>query len=67
MVVAAECLAMICGIPPNVLLPFEPWGHIDHAGSECHCLSFDHTGAYVHALSIDHSQSDCVSPPLLSP
>ena len=40
----AESLVKIRGIPPNLLLPFEPRGHIDHAGSECHCLSSDRTG-----------------------
>ena len=41
---AAPCLEKFCGIPPNVLA-FEPWGHIDHTGSECQCLSSDRTGA----------------------
>ena len=31
---AAACLEELHGVPPNVLLPFEPWGHIDHDGSE---------------------------------
>ena len=53
------------GIRGISLLPFEPQGHIDHAGS--HCLFPDCTGAYVHVLSIDHSPSNCVSSPLLSP
>ena len=64
---AAECLVKIRGIPPNVLLPVEPWGHIDHSGRDCHCLSSARTEAYVHALSIDRSPSDYVSSPLLSP
>ena len=51
----------------RVLLPFEPWGHIDHDGSECQCLSSDRTGAYIGALSIDQSPLDSVSSPLLSP
>ena len=61
------CLKTIRGVPPNVLLACEPWGHIDHAGSECQCLSSDRTGAYIHPLSIDQSHRDCTSSPLLSP
>ena len=34
---AAERLTNIRGISPNVLLAFEPWGHVDHAGGECPC------------------------------
>ena len=64
---AAACLKKCQGVPPNALLPFEPWGHIDHGGSQCHCLSSDRTGAYIHALSIDQSPRDSVSSTLLSP
>ena len=64
---AAACLGKFQGVPPNVLLPFEPWGHIDHDGIECQCLSSDRTGAYIHALSIDQSPRDSVVSPLLSP
>ena len=49
-----------------IVLSYEPWGHIDHISSECHCLSSDRNGAYVHALSTDHSPRDCASS-LLSP
>ena len=51
----------------NVLLAFELWGHIDHAGSECHCLSSERTG--VQGLTSMHYQShcDCISSLLLSP
>ena len=64
---AAACQDKFRGVPPNILLAFEPWGHIDHAGSECQCLSCDRTGVYIHALSIDQSHRDCTSSPLLSP
>ena len=62
---AAACLEELHGVQPNVLLPFEPWGHVDH-DSECQCLSSDRTGAYIHALSIDRSPRDSVSSTLLS-
>ena len=55
------------GVPLNVLLPFEPWGHIDHKGTESQCLSSDHTGSYIHVQSIDQSPRDSVLSPLLSP
>ena len=66
---AAACLEKIQGVPPNVklLLPFGPWGHIDHDDSQCQCLSSNRTGAYIHALSIDQSPRDSISSPLLSP
>ena len=37
---------------PNVQLSCEPWGHADHIGEDCGCLSSDSTGAYVHGLSL---------------
>ena len=49
---AAECLMNFKGISPNVLLAFEPWGHVDHTGVECRCRSSDQTGAYVHVWRV---------------
>ena len=40
------------GVSPNDSLSCEPWGHIDHTGRDCACLSSDSTGAYVHDLSL---------------
>ena len=40
------------GVLPNVQLSCEPWGHVDHSGVDCGCLSSDSTGAYVHSLSL---------------
>ena len=40
------------GMSPNVILSCEPWGHMDHSGGGCECLSSDSTGAYVHDLSL---------------
>ena len=40
---AEKCLTNICGVSPNVLLAFEPWGHVDHASGECPCRSSDRT------------------------
>ena len=40
------------GVSPNVILSCEPWGHLDHSGGDCECLSSDSTGAYVHDLSL---------------
>ena len=65
--ISSACLEKLQGVPPNVLLPFEPWGHIDHKGIECQCLSPDHTGASIHVQSIDQSPRDSVLSPLLSP
>ena len=39
------------GVSSDVQLSCEPWGHLDHSGGCCECLSSHHTGAYVHALS----------------
>ena len=43
---------MCRGVSPNVQLSCEPWGHADHIGGDCGCLSSDNSGAYVHALSL---------------
>ena len=40
------------GLSPNVILSCEPWGHMEHSGGGCECLSSDSTGAYVHDLSL---------------
>ena len=64
---ASTCFDKSQSIPPNVLLSFEPWGHLNHDGSECLCLSSDRMGAYIHGLSIDLPPRDTVSSPLLSP
>ena len=40
------------GVSPNVILSCEPWGHMDHSGGDCACLSSDSTGTYVHDLSL---------------
>ena len=40
------------GVSPDVQLSCEPWGHADHSGGGCGCLSSDRTGAYVHGLSL---------------
>ena len=42
----------VCGVAPAVQLSCEPWGHADHSGGSCGCLSSDRTGAYVHGLSL---------------
>ena len=48
----SACLDQSQGVPPNVLLSSEPWGHIDHDGNSCTCLSSDCTAAYIHGLSV---------------
>ena len=40
------------GVSPDLQLSCEPWGHADHNGGGCECLSSDRTGAYVHSLSL---------------
>ena len=42
---------------PDVQLSCEPWGHVDHNGGGCECLSSDRTGAYVHGLSLTPRES----------
>ena len=54
---AAECLTNFNGVSHDVLLDFEPWGHVDHMGVECGCRSSDRTGTYVHAVAFDHPTS----------
>ena len=36
----------------------ERWGHIDHDGEDCACLSSDSTEAYVHDLSLASYERD---------
>ena len=45
-------------LSPNVSLDCEPWGHMDHNGEGCGCLSSDSTGAYVHTLSLAAYERD---------
>ena len=40
------------GVSPDVHLSCEPWGHVNHSGGDCECLSSDRTGAYVHDLAL---------------
>ena len=40
------------GVSPDLQLSCEPWGHADHIGGGCGCLSSDRTGAYIHRLSL---------------
>ena len=49
-IVCALALESLHGLSPNVIMAYEPWGHIDHDGQGCECLSLDCTGAYVHDL-----------------
>ena len=39
-------LERLQGVPPNVQLSCEPWGHMNHKGVDCGCLSSYRTGAY---------------------
>ena len=48
-------LELLRGVPPNVQLSCEPWGHLDHANIDCVCLSSDRMGTYVHKLSVASS------------
>ena len=50
---AAECITDFHRVSPDVLLAYEPWGHVDHVGVACDCRNSDWTGAYVHALASD--------------
>ena len=43
------------GVSLYVLLAYEPWSHVDHAGVACGCRSSDQIGAYVHAVVSGHS------------
>ena len=51
-------LELLRGIPPNVQLSCELWGHLNHADIDCVCLSSDRTGAYIHELSVASSSPD---------
>ena len=46
----------------SLLLSSEPWGHIDHNGSSCMCLSSDTTGAYNHGQSVNLLPRDMLLP-----
>ena len=49
------------GVAPDVQLSCEPWGHADHSGGGCGCLSSDRTGTDVHDLSLMPRESLTVS------
>ena len=48
-----EKLEELSGMPPNVQLKSEPWGHDNHEDMECECQSSDQTAAYIHDLSVN--------------
>ena len=52
---AAESATDFTGVFLYVLLAYELWGHVDHAGVACGCRSSDQMGAYVHAVVSGHS------------
>ena len=39
-------------LSPNVILPCELRGHVNHSGGGCECISSDSTDAYVHGLPL---------------
>ena len=51
------------GVSPDVHLPCEPWGHVNHRDGNCECLSSDRTGAYVHDLAL--MPRECLTVPEL--
>ena len=51
-------LESLHGLSPNVIVTCERWGHLDHDGEDCACLSSDITEAYVHDLSIASYERD---------
>ena len=64
---SAECLTFFFHVvSPDVLLAFEPWVHVDHAGVACGCRSSDRTGAYVHAVVFDRPTTPCALTGLFS-
>ena len=46
-------LEELSGMPPNVQLESEPWGHDNHEDTECECQSSNRTAAYIHDLSVN--------------
>ena len=44
-------LEELSGMPPNVQLDSEPWGHDSHEDTECKYQSSDRMAAYIHDLS----------------
>ena len=48
------------GVSPDVQLSCEPWGHADHNGGSCECLSSDRTGAFVCSQSISHTLGEFI-------
>ena len=61
---ALQELELLRGVPYNVQLSCEPWGHLNHADIDCVCLSSDQTGAYVHDLTVAFSSLDSSFIPL---
>ena len=54
-------LEQLRGVPANVQLSCEPWGHMNHEDHDCICLFSDQTGAYIHELSVTLPSRDLVS------
>ena len=54
-------LEQLRGVPPNVQLSCEPWGHINHEDHDCIYLSSDRTGFYIYKLSLALPSRDLVS------
>ena len=54
-------LEQLKGVPPNIKLSCEPWGHMNHQDGDCECLSSDRTGAYVHELALATPLRDLIS------
>ena len=48
-----EELEELSGMPPNVQLNSEPWGHNNHEDMNCECQTSDRTEAYIHDLSVN--------------
>ena len=51
------------GVFPDVHLPCEPWGHVNHRDGNCECLSSYRMGAYVHDLAL--MPRECLTVPEL--
>ena len=48
------------GVSPDVQLSCEPWGHADHSGGGCECLSSDRTGACLCSEFVSHTPGEFV-------
>ena len=64
MLEALQELELLWGVPPNIQLSCEPWGHLNHADIDCVCLSSDRTCTYVHNLTVASSSPDSSFIPL---